>query len=1220
MYASPSCPLPAPAVPGSARYLLLGLVLCLLLCLPASTLAQGVAGPQAAADTSRAWVFTPHDDDVLVRVIVTFAEPPALLAGPAAATEDGLYARRFGELAAALATEAGKQASGGAAEIVAAFTTVFFGATVRLPERLLAALAALPYVRSVHPDAPVAAHLDHSVGQIHADDVWEELGVRGEGVTVGIIDSGVDYTHPALGGGFGPGFRVVGGYDFVNDDPDPMDDAGHGTHVAGIVAADGEGIRGVAPGARLVAYKVLGADGRGTTTDILRAIEATVDPNGDGDPSDRLDVVNVSLGSDFGTPDDPTALAVDHATQLGVTFVVSAGNAGGPPPTQGKEDNYYYDGSESIGSPGTSRRAITVGAVDAVDAMASFSSRGPVALTFAGKPDVTAPGVSIRSLAPGGGFAAKNGTSMSAPHVAGVAALLKALHPAWSPAQIKAALMNTAVDGAHPVMRQGAGRVDALRAATTGTLVLPPDLSFGMDDPSAGTWTARQTVRVYNRRATAQAYTVSFTGLRAGITLGAEPSAFTVAPGDSAAVTVTLAVDNGAVPLVPDDIEVYGGAAHVTGTLDVLRLPWSFSRTSVLALTFSDPEAQFAGSSPGGSYFVSGFASPFNKVRWIDARRAEVYGVERGVYDVVAVLPSADGPARVVVRGGVPVGPAGGALHLDAAEARLGVYFDGVDETGTPLRLRPGAQQMLVATLPGAGWISAHARPGDAPGLLLSPVPPAFRLRPVQTVADVSGSRRIYVPQFETVAGLSADLHAANAPAAYLTQHLRFRTPAGVPQVTFFTEVMTGYSENGSDYTYGGLLAADTLPAPGGEVEAQLFIAAPTGGATGGATGRTYFEAPVFHLGIPEGDRTAALLSTLPLSAADGQIRAGWPSAVHPLFHRSAGGDTLTFGASPVFVRNQPLNNTFGSSSIHFSPHFAGALHEERFHEQAHGRYAIYDASERLVRAAPLAEMRTSLDVPPGRYRVEITSEAPFVHGYPGRVTLVNRFDLRKEIPDAPTFVLARLLDGAGRARETFRRGEAARLVFAATVRGMEAPEPAHTRAYARRHGASEWQPLPVRPLDDAPSTSSTRYEVDLSAMTQEDSAAIDLRIETGGRHDNTAELRLEPAFAVGRWQRPVETEDPAGEPLPAVPTLGENYPDPFTAVTHIPFALSRPAFVTLTIHDLLGRRVATLVAEQRPAGRYEVAWDGAGAASGVYFYRLAAGGRVTTRKMVLVR
>lgn len=165
----------------------------------------------------------------------------------------------------------------------------------------------------------------------------------GAGTVIAIVDTGIDYTLPDLGAGFGPGHVVVGGYDVVNDDADPMDDHYHGTHVAGIAAGRGPSVRGVAPGALLTAYKVLDANGNGSESTVIRGLEMAVDPLG----ANPADVVNMSLGG-AGDENDPISRAVAGATALGAVVAVAAGNAG--------------PGAQTLGSPGVAPAALTVGA------------------------------------------------------------------------------------------------------------------------------------------------------------------------------------------------------------------------------------------------------------------------------------------------------------------------------------------------------------------------------------------------------------------------------------------------------------------------------------------------------------------------------------------------------------------------------------------------------------------------------------------------------------------------------------------------------------------------------------------------------------------------------------------------------------------------------------------------------------------------------------------
>ena len=331
------------------------------------------------------------------------------------------------------------------------------------------------------------ATLMDSIPLIKADDIWkydaegnlcEETGeecLNGSGTTIAIIDTGIDYTHPDLGGCFGENCKVVGGYDFVNDDLDPMDDHGHGTHCAATAAGNGI-LKGVAPGAKIYAYKVLNGQGSGKTSNIISAIERSVDPNDDGDFSDHIDVISLSLGG-WGNPDDATSLAIDNAVEAGVSASISAGNNGF---------------KESIGSPGTARHSITVGATEKDDYLASFSSEGPVRWKAEGfyekllnKPDVVAPGVEICAAQYDDAWSeneciddehtAISGTSMAAPHVAGFAAIIRQKNPDWDVFDVKNFIRETSVPINHykyfDVSKIGRGRINA--SAVVGGGIYP---------------------------------------------------------------------------------------------------------------------------------------------------------------------------------------------------------------------------------------------------------------------------------------------------------------------------------------------------------------------------------------------------------------------------------------------------------------------------------------------------------------------------------------------------------------------------------------------------------------------------------------------------------------------------------------------------------------------------------------------------------------------------
>ncbi|MDD5163040.1 MAG: S8 family serine peptidase [Candidatus ainarchaeum sp.] len=385
----------------------------------------------------------------------------------------------------------------------------------------------LPGGVEVYPNATVYAMLMDSVPLINANDVWKlnrhgslclmeaenpipiqrdnpttekslphRQCLTGKGIRIGIIDTGVDYTHPDLGGCIGLGCKVLGGWDFVNNDADPIDDMGHGTHVAATAAGNGI-LKGVAPEANIYAYKVLNSSGSGYTENIILAVDRSFDVDGDGyiygidpeedDPNDILDVINLSLGG-IGGADDPLSLAVDNAVENGIIAVVSAGNSGPYGNVVCRNINYPEGTHHSANcSPSVARNAISVGAgfkknYDGLywgdinpptGKITGFSSRGPGKYGVL-KPDLSAPGAVICAAEFDDAWSdyrcldeshvGISGTSMASPHVAGIAALLKQQHPDWSPLQIKSLLKHTAVSYNNPFIEEGVGMVDGLLA------------------------------------------------------------------------------------------------------------------------------------------------------------------------------------------------------------------------------------------------------------------------------------------------------------------------------------------------------------------------------------------------------------------------------------------------------------------------------------------------------------------------------------------------------------------------------------------------------------------------------------------------------------------------------------------------------------------------------------------------------------------------------------
>ena len=324
----------------------------------------------------------------------------------------------------------------------------------------------LPYIKTIFPNYKISATLDTSVPLINADDVWKikdsfNRNITGKGVTIAILDTGVDYTHSDLK------FNYIqqGSFDFVNNDTDPMDDYGHGTHCAGIICGNGNSSNfqyvGVAPDAKFFAIKILNQNGEGTFDTYLSGMEKAVDPNDDGDTTDHADIISLSFGTEeAGRPDDQFCKVVDNIVKMGVIVVAAAGN-------RGPESN-------TITSPGCALQSICVGSTDKVDVVALSSSRGPVEWdeNYLVKPDIVAPGINIISTKNGGGYIIKSGTSMAVPHVAGAAALVLQANPDYTPEKVKQVLKENAKNLEYDSNIQGSGRVDVSNVFIEDTLYI----------------------------------------------------------------------------------------------------------------------------------------------------------------------------------------------------------------------------------------------------------------------------------------------------------------------------------------------------------------------------------------------------------------------------------------------------------------------------------------------------------------------------------------------------------------------------------------------------------------------------------------------------------------------------------------------------------------------------------------------------------------------------
>jgi serine protease AprX len=344
----------------------------------------------------------------------------------------------------------------------------------RIPVSELNDLASEPDVVYISPDRPLRGMLDNTTGAVNAATAWN-AGYNGAGIGIAIIDSGVTTNNDLSL------LSIPYSQSYVSNNALTLDQYGHGTHVAGILAGDGaashglfgfRNLQGLAPGAKLINLRVLDQTGAGTDSGVIAAINQAISLKS----AYNIRVINLSLGRPVfeSYTLDPLCQAVEAAWKAGIVVVVAAGN-------DGRDNSFGNQGYGTIGAPGNDPYVITVGAANtnetpnrSDDKMASYSSKGPSGVDHIVKPDLVAPGNKVVSLYSSTGslystypangvpysyymsysanlfsyvYFQLSGTSMATPVVSGAVALILQAHPALTPDQVKAKLMLTAWKG-----------------------------------------------------------------------------------------------------------------------------------------------------------------------------------------------------------------------------------------------------------------------------------------------------------------------------------------------------------------------------------------------------------------------------------------------------------------------------------------------------------------------------------------------------------------------------------------------------------------------------------------------------------------------------------------------------------------------------------------------------------------------------------------------------
>ena len=335
-------------------------------------------------------------------------------------------------------------------------------------------------------------------------------------------------------------------------------------------------------------------------------------------------------------------------------------------------------------------------------------------------------------------------------------------------------------------------------------------------------------------------------------------------------------------------------------------------------------------------------------------------------------------------------------------------------------------------------------------------------------------------------------------------------------------------------------------------------------------------------------------------------------------------GDTVTVGEGPMYTTVGALNNVYGSSNIYLHPYFYGQLDEYKMSTYARTHYTLYNSKGNIVATDSSLSNFQPLNVYPDAYRLIADNHDYYINGQQGHATLIAQFDLRKPDSESPEFTSLRVLNKKSRLTDMFSTGDQGTVEFSSIDYQMDYNKKVgyyyyqyqsiitdSTQLFFRKNGTTTWNKLAVSKIVEDTTNLGIVYSADLSSTTQFDSAGIDLKFHIVDQSGNSSEWVLEPAFGVGRFSGSNSTNTDVkkiiNKNLPSIFALHQNYPNPFNPLTTIRYELPKTCHATLKIFDMLGREVAVLVDEQKPAGIYQVTFDAHSLSSGIYFYRLSA-------------
>lgn len=1078
------------------------------------------------------------------------------------------------------------------------FYKLFTGVNVEIPKGLLASISSLSYVKNIYKNNRVYPLENDDLSKYNYSlKIGSFSNVKGDSIVVGEIDTGIDYMNPELGGGFGPGYKVIGGYDIINGDDDPMDDIGHGTHVAGIIAADGASLEGVAPHAKLMAFKIFSPTKETFDAEVIAGIERAIDPNNDGNFDDKVDVVNMSLGGS-GDPDDPVSTAVDNASELGIVFCVAVGNAG----------SFF-----TISSPGNARSAIGVGASDYENNIADFSSRGPTRKTYSIKPDVLAPGVDVYSTYLNNTFVKMSGTSMATPYIAGVCALLKQLHKDWSPEKIKSVIMTTATSLSNDIMEQGAGIVNPDKALNEQTTISPSSLSYGFCNTQVDVWIKTDTLLVKNNSNSSKEYSINISNPLLEVT----PSNLTIGPNDSEYVYVKLTVDNSKIDFLQSGSHSYNGDLNISDGLEQLHIPWAFVKTTRIFLSFDKPPAYFTITNNDSTY------SPIDADWNDDYTQAELI-IPGSTYNITSIFIQFNNDTlyniqsiKIVNNENVKVENSS-SIVINSEDAKNQLYFEATDETGTELSKKMNWSGDLSLIYPDSLQIKSFNFNIDSGATLsLSDMSQKFSLLPGEFERDYN-SHKIYLYYHDVVKGVNSDIYLMNRPDNnYITANLDiYHSPfINTHKLYFGKSVDLTYL-----YDFPGYYASyiDPVELNTNHWKGVLYIFP-------NKSNRYGFSTNIYEPLTEDNYPPYSWLATGMFAVRNDSI------GFYSLFDSTNIKYMIPNGGEIIIGKGISVPNSnlfYPYDSVDYAGYvklgFIGQFGEYRYSDLENTTYKLLNSKDDIILQGNFDDPRRNLDaLNTGNYRLEMTQSNYTIEKERGTLSMNISFNKveQQDSVSPPITQTLQILNSKNIPSTLLEKNEKANILFSVVNFSLGDS----INMFVKEQNSNSWDTVNIKYLHYNPQNGFV-YSGDLSNYTDFDSAALDFKLDLADGSNYKSEITWEPAVGIGKFVgslEPVSVDEQKNE-LPVKYKLFDNYPNPFNPTTRIkysiPEGMQRAVSVQLKVYDILGREVATLVNETKAPGNYVVNFNASNLASGIYFYMLKAGNFVQTKKMILLR